>query len=68
MDDGEGSLDRRCALVTTSLERQKGRNLLGNQRVSLLLVDPGNTSRFIQARLHLGRPRTKPAILGITPS
>jgi PPOX class probable F420-dependent enzyme len=24
--------------------------------------------RFIQARLHLGRPRTEPAILGITPS
>jgi PPOX class probable F420-dependent enzyme len=24
--------------------------------------------RFIQARLHLGRPRTGPAILGITPS
>ena len=23
---------------------------------------------FVQARLHLGRPRTKPAILGITPS
>ena len=23
--------------------------------------------RFIQARLHLGRPRTEPAILGITP-
>ena len=24
--------------------------------------------RFVQARLHLGRPRTEPAILGITPS
>ena len=24
--------------------------------------------RFIQARLHLGRPRTESAILGITPS
>ena len=23
--------------------------------------------RFVQARLHLGRPRTEPAILGITP-
>jgi PPOX class probable F420-dependent enzyme len=43
-------LDRGCALVTTALERQKGRDLLGNQRVSLLLVDPGNTSRFIQIR------------------
>ena len=24
--------------------------------------------RFVQARLHVGRPRTEPAILGITPS
>ena len=24
--------------------------------------------RFVQARLHLGRPRTGPAILGITPT
>jgi hypothetical protein len=24
--------------------------------------------RFVQARLHLGRPRTEPAILSITPS
>ena len=24
--------------------------------------------RFVQARLHMGRPRTEPAILGITPS
>jgi PPOX class probable F420-dependent enzyme len=43
-------LDRRCALVNTTLERQKGRNLLNNQKVSLLVVDPGNTSRFIQIR------------------
>ncbi len=43
-------LDRECALVNTTLQRQKGRNLLGNQKVSLLVVDPGNTSRFIQIR------------------
>jgi PPOX class probable F420-dependent enzyme len=43
-------LDRECALVNTTLERQKGRNLLENQKVSLLVVDPGNTSRFIQIR------------------
>lgn len=43
-------LDRECALVNTTLERQKGRNLLGNHKVSLLVVDPGNTSRFIQIR------------------
>jgi PPOX class probable F420-dependent enzyme len=56
-DDGQpqstlvwADLDRECALVNTTLERQKGRNLLGNQKVSLLVVDPGNTSRFIQIR------------------
>lgn len=38
------------ALVNTTIERQKGRNLLENQMVSLLVVDPGNTSRFIQIR------------------
>jgi PPOX class probable F420-dependent enzyme len=43
-------LDRDCVLVNTTLERQKGRNLLGNPKVSLLVVDPGNTSRFIQIR------------------
>jgi PPOX class probable F420-dependent enzyme len=43
-------LDRGCALVNTTLQRQKGRNLLENQKVSLLVVDPGNTSRFIQIR------------------
>jgi PPOX class probable F420-dependent enzyme len=43
-------LDYECALVNTTLERQKGRNLLENQKVSLLVVDPGNTSRFIQIR------------------
>jgi PPOX class probable F420-dependent enzyme len=43
-------LDRECALVNTTLQRQKGRNLLGNQKVSLLVVDPANTSRFIQIR------------------
>jgi PPOX class probable F420-dependent enzyme len=43
-------LDRGCALVNTTLERPKGRSLLENQKVSLLVVDPGNTSRFIQIR------------------
>jgi PPOX class probable F420-dependent enzyme len=43
-------LDRGCALVNTTLERQKGRNLLDNPKVSLLVVDPGNTSRYIQIR------------------
>jgi PPOX class probable F420-dependent enzyme len=42
--------DERCARVNTTLERQKGRNLRANPRVSLLVVDPDDTSRFIQIR------------------
>jgi PPOX class probable F420-dependent enzyme len=38
------------ARVNTTLERQKGRNLLADPKVSLLLVDPENTARFIQIR------------------
>jgi PPOX class probable F420-dependent enzyme len=43
-------LDDGCPRVNTTLERQKGRNLLANPKVSLLLVDPDDTSRFIQVR------------------
>lgn len=39
-----------CALVNTTLERQKGRNLVANPKISLLVVDPDNTARFIQIR------------------
>ncbi|RPI21698.1 MAG: PPOX class F420-dependent oxidoreductase [Actinobacteria bacterium] len=39
-----------AARVNTTLQRQKGRNLLANPRVSLLVVDPANTARFIQVR------------------
>jgi hypothetical protein len=39
-----------CARVNTTLQRQKGRNLLANSKVSLLVVDPENTARFIQIR------------------
>jgi PPOX class probable F420-dependent enzyme len=42
--------DGACARVNTTLERQKGRNLLANHKVSLLLVDPDNTSRYLQVR------------------
>jgi PPOX class probable F420-dependent enzyme len=43
-DDGD------CARVNTTLERQKGRNLLANPKASLLVVDPENTGRFLQIR------------------
>ena len=42
--------DGACALVNTTLERRKGRNLLRDPRLSLLVVDPANTARFIQIR------------------
>ena len=42
--------DGTCARVNTSLERWKGRHLQADPRVSLLIVDPADTSRFIQIR------------------
>ena len=36
--------------VNTSRERQKGKNMQANPNVSLLIVDPENTSRFLQIR------------------
>jgi PPOX class probable F420-dependent enzyme len=38
------------AAVNTTLERQKARNMVANPKVSLLVVDPENTSRYIQIR------------------
>ena len=38
------------ARVNTTLERRKGRNLRRDTRVSLLVVDPEDTSRFLQIR------------------
>ena len=42
--------DGECAQVNTTIERQKGRNMLANAKVSLLVVDPDNTARFMQIR------------------
>ena len=42
--------DGTCARVNTTLERQKGRNLLANPKVSLLVVDPDNPGRYLQIR------------------
>lgn len=37
-------------LINTTLERQKGRNMLCNPRVTLLVIDPKDTSRWIEVR------------------
>ena len=42
--------DGEYARVNTTRERQKGRNMLANPRVSLLIVDPEDTSRYIEIR------------------
>ena len=42
--------DGASARINTTLERRKGRNLRANPRLSLLVVDPENTARFIQIR------------------
>lgn len=42
--------DGECALVNTTLERQKGRNLRADPAVSLLVVDADDTGRYIQVR------------------
>jgi len=42
--------DGDCACVNTTLERRKGRNLAADPRVSLLVVDPDDTGRFLQVR------------------
>jgi PPOX class probable F420-dependent enzyme len=42
--------DGECVCVNTTLERQKGRNLSKNPKASLLLVDPEDTSRYIEIR------------------
>ena len=41
-------VDGACARINTT--PQKGRNLLANPKVSLLVVDPDSTARFIQIR------------------
>ena len=43
-------LDAGFAAVNTTLERRTGKNLLRNSKASLLVVDPQDTSRFIEIR------------------
>ncbi len=42
--------DGEYACVNTTLERQKGRNMQRNPRVSLLIVDPEDTGRYLEIR------------------
>ncbi len=42
--------DGECAQVNTSRERQKGKNIASNPKISLLIVDPDNIARFMEIR------------------
>jgi len=42
--------DGECACINTSRERQKGTNLMSNPKASLLIVDPEDTSRYMEIR------------------
>ena len=42
--------DGQYVSVNTTQERQKGRNMLHNPRVTLLVVDPDDTSRYLEIR------------------
>jgi PPOX class probable F420-dependent enzyme len=42
--------DGECVRVNTTLDRLKSRNLAANPKASVLVVDPEDTSRYIQLR------------------
>lgn len=42
--------DRVCACVNTTRQREKGRDMLANPKVCLLIVDPENTARYLEIR------------------
>jgi PPOX class probable F420-dependent enzyme len=42
--------DGECVLVSTTLERQKGKNMAANPKVTLLVIDPEDGSRYLEVR------------------
>ena len=42
--------DGEHVLINTTLDRQKGRNMSANPKVALLVIDPEDTSRWIEVR------------------
>lgn len=54
--------DGTYVLINTALGRQKCRNMQANPRVTLLVVDPNNTSRWIEVRGRVAEITTEGAI------
>lgn len=42
--------DGESVLINTTLERQKGRNMSANPKVSILIIDPKDSSRWMEVR------------------
>ena len=42
--------DGEYVLINTTLERQKGRNMQANPKVTVLVIDPENASRWVEVR------------------
>jgi len=42
--------DGTCVRVNTTRQRQKGKNMQANPKATLLLIDPNNSSRFLEIR------------------
>jgi PPOX class probable F420-dependent enzyme len=42
--------DGQYVLINTTLERQKGKNMVANPRVNVLIIDPSNGARFLEVR------------------
>jgi PPOX class probable F420-dependent enzyme len=42
--------DGECVLINTTLERQKGRNMRENPKVTILVIDPNDSGRWVEVR------------------
>jgi len=42
--------DGQCLLLNTTLERQKGRNMQADPKVTVLVIDPNDSSRWVEVR------------------
>ena len=42
--------DGQYVLINTTLERQKGRNMRANPKVTILVIDPNDSSRWVEVR------------------
>lgn len=45
--------DGECVLLNTTLERQKGRNMQSNPKVTILVMDPKDSTRWVEVRGHV---------------